>query len=206
MLKGKHNQIVADRINRVITAVDLAEVTPADIDAFLESLGWEPFPEEKIRRILDHSGVQARSGSKANPEAPSPGRKRTCRGGQSTCRLICEELDGRILPSQLGGSWAGRVMDAYQMTASDSSVLGVVIWEDKGLLAVRGFSPSAAEPPAGVPVETLNSLFASSDYQVGGGFDGFGPGEGMSTTLPWNFLAASAGSGHAEGGSLLLAS
>src|SRR5262245_20987623 len=93
---GNHqsNDLLADRITRVRVSVDLADVTPEDIDAFLDAVGGVPLAEGQVRRILARvpRGAVAAARPRRDAAARRPG-----------CRLDCEQLERRLTPSGLAG-------------------------------------------------------------------------------------------------------
>jgi hypothetical protein len=181
MFAGNNDESLAAQIDRVIGAVNLAEVSAADIDAFLGALTCDPFPPEKIRRILEGAGVPAAIGPEMKAAEPGAGQgpaNRPLRAARkSTYRLACEELDCRNLPSQLGLGLMSRMMEIPVLSSSGGFPPGaltraeaarVVNW-DSGQAATATevrlgiFTPALAE----VAGDTLNSLFAGPDFHPG---------------------------------------
>src|SRR5262245_32561230 len=199
------NDLRAARALRVLASADLADVSPEDIDAFLDTVACPPLPEDAVVRILRavRLGPSRAGGSGRTPPGggrgePAPGR---LRAGRLRRRLACEELEQRQLPSLLGPALDGPVGDPTPEPPASVLTFTVRVWHEGRAVEKRGaVEPTtelwtrsilvAAIDPAALTTVTLNSVFASGAYQCGAGFDGLGAvSEDLQAVLATNLLS-----------------
>jgi hypothetical protein len=182
MVPNKVTQPLADRIARVLVALDLRDVPAEDIDAFLDSLAWEPFSHDKVKRILRKARIEPvakHDETSGNHEGQqNVERKASASTSKRTsCRLTFEQLDWRILPSQMTSPFGGRVVDAWEPSPPDyCAVVTTGLWHDRATVVVTEGAKEWGEGADSVqstdtipflPVETLNCFFAGRVYAFG---------------------------------------
>jgi hypothetical protein len=189
------NDLLAEKIARVLVSVDLADVASDDIDAFLDSVECEPFSEAKVQRILRRALPGGFRAPRAREATPARAGRRA-----APYRLTCEQLERRLSPSVFVSPLGGRPLDAFPQAPTDLTVEVVRVEKRLGEPARlefrehdRGWGEASPLDPVGVRTaltqETLSSVFASQEYQSGSGFEDAGfAGEDMPICLAWNYL------------------
>jgi hypothetical protein len=209
---------VSERIQRVIAAVDLAEVPREDIDAFLGAIQPEPLSEETARRIYQQA---SRASGPDRDGKPAQGRNGARTSAQvRNYRLTCEQLEDRLPPSAFLFSLGSRSFDSIRDSATalptpapieaERAVAAPMVHMCAGEMpAVYGGEyglAAATEPHTALSVECCSSVFARSDYQLGAGFDGPGaPGPDLQDVLAWNLLSSGTAAPGVEAYSLQMA-
>jgi hypothetical protein len=204
-------RVLAEKIKRVMAAVDLAEVSRDEIDSFLDAVEVEPFEEEMVRRILGKAAIHLRRPGKYSAETKGSARL-------TKCRPSCEQLEDRLPPSAFSFALSVRSLEVVRSWAYEGQPENVAeraspspIEIQAGEIAIvpggeYGLA-AATEPHAGLSAETFSSVFARSDYQLGPGFHGPGtPAEDLQEVLAWNLLSSHAGPGIAEAYAVAMAS
>jgi hypothetical protein len=213
MVNSKADNVLVEKITRVLVSIDLTDVTPTDIDAFLDAVDAEPFTEEKVRRLLGKSPLGRLRGAENHGPEPTPGRGRNGRtrdaATRGSCRRIyrlsCEQLEGRITPSMVVSPWGGRGLESFTSPPTDWTGEAVRLRVDQSLDLGQAEAPAGdahwgedfllevTEIRLALSATTLNSVFAGRDYQADSAIDGAVPsGEGVQDVLAWNLLSTQA--------------
>jgi hypothetical protein len=132
--------------DRVLFSANLSEVTPAEIDAFLDTLEAEPFTEEQVERILgrlDLGGVCDRIPS---VERPRRFPVRSLRRSQGY-RLSCEELENRLPPSSCSTTFAAELDFRMAVLPVNATVR---LWEAHAVMEVHGSADASEDAAAHV--------------------------------------------------------
>jgi hypothetical protein len=146
--------------DRVVFAADLADVMPAEIDAFLDTLEVEPFTDEQVERILgrlDLGGVCERT-----PTVESIRRlpaRRSLRRTQGY-RLSCEELENRLPPSSCSTTFAAELDFRMAVLPVNATVRQ---WEARPLMEIHGSADAAEEASAHAWDGSTGAPVAESD-------------------------------------------